>query len=580
MHWNLFAPRYALTLLLIIGSLPFSLHAQHQKNCAHLEAEAWMQDAYPKWPTRQEFEAHLSRAQSQTVLRDDTIYTIPVIIHVVHDGEPVGFGYNISQEQILSQIEVLNEDYRRKPGTPGFNSNPVGADIQIEFCLAAVDPEGNLLEELGIHRINRNDENWIDPPFSVGFVKQAMMPLHFWDPERYMNVWSVPLANDFLGFAQLPNFSTLPDLNPNHGPAVTDGVVITPTAFGRVGSVEEPYNQGRTMTHEVGHWLGLLHIWGDGPCGTDDNCPDTPEAIDPHYDCPDERTEACGDANFYENYMDYTDDVCMNLFTSCQRSRMRTVIQVGERRVSLLNSDVCQADLPPIADFSANRRFVCEQSTVRFSSQSRSNPTAWEWEFPGGNPSSSSNENPAVSYETSGTYDVRLIVSNAFGADTLAQTAFIKVDSVGSEIILSQTFETGLGDWTVDNPDGQITWELAQVAGTDSGEIAIGINLYEYTNARARDGLISPLLDLSGYEGAVLTFQHAYRQGTLADRDSLLVQVSQNGGDSYANTVLNVAEDGSRNFATNVNLNESMSQSGSGIGALAAMIGRIAFEST
>ena len=549
----------AVWILLILWG-PALVSQNQPIRCATNEAEAWMQSHYDNWPDRSTFERWMQTHMANPSLRDEGLVTIPVVVHVIHDGDPVGFGSNISAEQIQSQIDVLNEDYRRLIGTPGHNTHPDGADIEIEFCLVAEDPNGQLLPELGIHRIDRNERGWGEPPYSIGEIKQSMMPQEFWDPERYMNIWTAELSNDFLGFAQLPNFSTLPDLSPNHGPGSTDGVVITPTAFGRVGSAKDPYNHGRTTTHEVGHWLGLWHIWGDGACGVDDYCSDTPEASDPHYGCPDPGN-SCGLLEMVNNYMDYSDDTCMNLFTVCQKNRMRTVISNSVRRFSLTESDACFGNAPPIARFSSNRQFVCEGSTVRFSAEEGNIPQSWVWSFPGGSPSTSQASSPVVEYARKGTYDVELIAKNEFGSDTLFLSSYIKVDTTGSEVIFFEDFENGLSRWEIENPDNQTTWQLELVDGSEFGQIAVGINLYDYTVSGERDALISPVLDLSGYKGAELYFGHAYRQATPGDRDSLIIYVSEDGGQSYSDRIFTARENGNQDFATNSPLNERFTPS-------------------
>ncbi|RMG59320.1 MAG: T9SS C-terminal target domain-containing protein [Bacteroidetes bacterium] len=461
--------------------------------------------------------------------RADTLLTIPVIVHVVHDGEAVGCGTNLRAEQVWSQIEVLNEDFRRLPGTPGFNDNPVGADVMISFCPAVVDPEGNLLPEPGIHRVDRREMGFANPPYGINYTKQTILPQTFWDPDRYMNIWTVALG-DFLGFAQLPSQSTLPDLSPVQGPAETDGVVISPTAFGRTGTVQAPYNHGRTTTHEVGHWLGLRHIWGDGPCGTDDYCEDTPDASDPHYDCPEVPTETCGSVDMSENYMDYTDDQCMNLFTRCQRTRMRMVMQHAPRRASLLSSTVCQG--PPRAIFSSDQQFACPGVPISFR-DAPARAKQWNWRFPGGLPTQSTDSVPVVIYPTPGAYTVELIVANEWGADTLILPDLVQVDSVGLGPVYQANFSAGWAGWTISNPDTATTWERMAVGDCDTARMVAAMSLYDYTRSGARDALVSPPIDLSGYPGGRLHFTYAYRQGSPADRDSLIVTASVDGGITF-----------------------------------------------
>lgn len=266
---------------------------------------------------------------------EPVIYRIPVVVHVVHNGQAVGEGPNISQAQVESQIDVLNEDFRRISGTNGFDSN--GVDTQIEFYLTTVDQEGNLLEELGIHRYNGGRIIW-PTGFSTS-VDDQLKPATIWDPSRFFNIWTVNfggfIGRNLLGYAQFPSNSGLPGLKTDEGLAETDGVVIGYKYFGRGNfpDLNDTYNLGRTCTHEVGHWLGLRHIWGDGDCSVDDYCADTPSSNEPNYSCS--SNSSCGTLDMIENYMDYTEDQCMSLFTQDQKDRMIEVLENSPRRKTL-----------------------------------------------------------------------------------------------------------------------------------------------------------------------------------------------------------------------------------------------------
>lgn len=268
------------------------------------------------------------------------IYRIPVVVHVVHNGESTGTGANISEAQVQSQIAVLNEDFRRISGTNGFN--PDGVDTQIEFYLATLDPEGNTLSEPGIHRYNGGLPIW--PTGILTSVDSQLKPATIWDPNRYFNIWTVNfggfVGRNLLGYAQFPSNSGLSGLNVNEGSADTDGIVVGYKYFGSSEKGNFPdlnttYDLGRTTTHEVGHWLGLRHIWGDGDCAVDDFCDDTPISDEPNYSC--ETHVSCGTQDMIENYMDYTEDQCMSLFTQDQKDRMIQVLQNSIRRNTLYN---------------------------------------------------------------------------------------------------------------------------------------------------------------------------------------------------------------------------------------------------
>ncbi|MEM8507247.1 MAG: zinc metalloprotease [Bacteroidota bacterium] len=271
------------------------------------------------------------------------IYRIPVVVHVVHAGEPVGEGANISVEQVRSQIEVLNEDFRRVSGTNGFNALGIGADTQIEFYLAEQDPDGRLLGEPGIDRINGNRQEWPKGIFRNP-IETDLKPNTIWPTDRYFNIWTVNfggfLSRDLLGYAQFPDASGLEGLNEIGGSPETDGIVIGYKYFGssekgNFPALIAPFDLGRTTTHEVGHWLGLRHIWGDGDCTVDDFCLDTPIAAAPNSGCPVESI-SCGTLDLFENYMDYTNDACMNVFTLDQKDRMLTVLENSPRRRELV----------------------------------------------------------------------------------------------------------------------------------------------------------------------------------------------------------------------------------------------------
>lgn len=254
-------------------------------------------------------------------------YIIPVVVHVIYKTA----SQNISDEQIQSQIEVLNEDFNRL-NADTFNTpapwKSVAGKINVQFCLARYDPNGN--ETSGIVRMQTSVT-----AFGMGDSMKftAKGGSDAWPTNRYLNIWVCNTSGNLLGYATLPSGS-------NPGP--TDGVVIWYRAFGRIGNLSGKYNKGRTTTHEVGHWLGLRHIWGDdnGGCGGNDGIADTPNQANATYNCPAfPLTDNCSglpNGIMFMNYMDYTDDACMNLFTKNQCSRMEAAL--NNDRASLQSS--------------------------------------------------------------------------------------------------------------------------------------------------------------------------------------------------------------------------------------------------
>ncbi len=279
----------------------------------------------------------------------ESILTIPVIVHVIHPNQGVGSGYNISQAQVVDQINILNKDYN------GTNSDttlipavfkPLLGKARINFCLAVVNPSNAVLAEPGIDRINAVSKGWTTGSYSQSYIDATIKPQSIWDPSKYFNIWVCNLGNSLLGYATFPNPGTtgLLGLSPPYGSATTDGVVCLTTAFGSVGNVNAPYNKGRTATHEVGHWLGLRHIWGDANCGNDE-CNDTPTQSALNFGCPSFPQVSCSNGpngNMFMNFMDYVDDACMELFTKDQVFRMQLILANSQFRQSLLTSTVCK----------------------------------------------------------------------------------------------------------------------------------------------------------------------------------------------------------------------------------------------
>jgi len=261
---------------------------------------------------------HIEFRLRRGMLARTGITRIPVVVHVVHKTA----AQDISDAQVKSQIDVLNRDFRKTNGDLNKIPAPfkaLAADARIEFVLADKDPSGN--PSTGITRHSTTAASFSDDDK----VKHAASGgADAWPRDKYLNLWVCQLGGGLLGYAQFPG-----------GNAATDGVVITHTAFGTVGTAAAPFNLGRTATHEIGHWLNLRHIWGDdgGGCNGDDFVVDTPNQADHNFGKPAFPHLSCSNGpngDMFMDYMDYTDDDSMFMFTAGQVERMQACLD-GDR---------------------------------------------------------------------------------------------------------------------------------------------------------------------------------------------------------------------------------------------------------
>ena len=272
-------------------------------------------------------ETYVRQVQVNPAQRSQLVVTIPVVFHILYNTA----AENISEAQVMSQMDILNEDFRRLNADQD-NVWSQAADTQIEFCLASQDPNGNPTD--GILRVPTNLTSF-GTNDAMKFTSQGGSDA--WPASDYMTFWVCDLGSNLLGYAQFPG-----------GPASTDGIVCNYTATGSTGTASAPFDLGRTATHEVGHYLNLRHIWGDGGCGASDFVDDTPDSDGPNYGCA-LGSAACGTTDMVQNYMDYSDDACMNLFTQGQSDRMNALFTPGGARASLVSSPGCTPAVPDFA---------------------------------------------------------------------------------------------------------------------------------------------------------------------------------------------------------------------------------------
>lgn len=477
-------------------------------------------------------------------------YKIPVVVHVIHNGESIGTGTNISDAQVASQISVLNEDFRRlnsdASNTPAVFV-PFAGSMDVEFALAKRDPEG--LPTNGIVRVKGSKNGWTQAD------DYELKAQSYWPAEDYLNLWVVDLVDNLVGYAKYPE-SSLPGIDNPSTNRLTDGVVIWHRAFGSADDgnfdLSSTFNKGRTLTHELGHFFGLRHIWGDdsGSCDGDDYVSDTPKQAGNSSGCPTHPRSSCGTVNMFQNYMDYTADACMNLFTKEQITRMSTVLENSPRRASLLTSQgldeplFVQNDLG-IKNVISPGEFHCSTSltpSLELRNYGTNAVTTANVEFHVNGvlvETKSFNfnlpplESTTVSFTpvdvTSGSNEVEFIITEVNGTtDQNPGNSNLNISflvPVRESVPFSENFNSFPTKWTIRNPDGQKTWEHATAPRENATNKAMRLNLFDYDESYGEvDMLVSPVLDLTTAPVASVIFDYAYTR-YLSSNDRLKVVI-------------------------------------------------------
>jgi PKD repeat protein len=476
-----------------------------------------------------------------------TVYKIPVVFHVLHNNGPE----NISDEQILDALSILNRDFRllnQDANNVQAEFQGMPADVEVEFLLATKAPNGQCFK--GITRtVNAITNNGSDGGDQVDAIVDGNDVYNgSWPGNRYLNIFICGDIGGAAGYTTKPSGWSATQM--------TNGIWILHDYVGSIGT--SSVSSSRTLTHEVGHWLNLDHTWGPNnnpgnasSCSTDDNVQDTPNCIGVQA-CIFASNTCNSDNAFWgfdikdnvENYMDYS--YCSKMFTTGQKTRMRNALQsnnTGRANViSQANLTLVGAGAIPYlckADFSSNLTTVCVGTPVQFSDESYNLVNSWSWSFPGGMPSSASSQNPQVTYNTPGLYSVTLDASDGGTNDSEVKNNYIRVLLAPTTIPFYEGFENyntlnNLMNWEVYNPDGNNGFDIENTTSFNGVKCAKMQNFGQA--AGSLDELISTPIDLSGLtanQTITLSFRYAYRKKLAANSEALKVFITGDCGDTW-----------------------------------------------
>ncbi len=462
--------------------------------------------------------------------------TIPVVFHIIYDSP----NSNISKAQILDGLRVLNEDYNGMNADtslvrPIFKSRI--ADVGVTFVLATKDPLGNCTE--GITRTFSSLTNDAD-----NSVKNVVG----WNNDKYLNIWVVNSIDAggltggiILGYANFPS--------PGQS-AFFDGIVMRHDRLGEIGT---SVSDGRTLSHEVGHYLGLPHTF-QGGCGNDPNTDgdgihDTPPVASSTSGCPLSRNSCSNDSpdepDQIENHMDYSS--CSHMFTNGQKNVMQFYLHHATTRGQLTNSANLRAtgvapgsqlsNCAPVADMNLEQDLICVGGNVTYSETSyNGTPTTWAWNFPGGTPSTSGSPNPNIVYNTPGIYDATVTVSNAAGSDskTISQRVIVRPNTPLYWNSFSEGFESITVPntyWSVLNPQQNRQWAVTNRAAY-TGNQCVWFNNFNSGSGNV-DELITPGINIQGLASAEIKFWYAYAERADENSDNLRIYVSIDCGQTW-----------------------------------------------
>ena len=483
------------------------------------------------------------------------IYTIPVVFHILHNNG----SENISDAQVNDAIAVLNRDYRRlNADADQVNAPFIGmpTDVEVEFVLATVAPNGNCFN--GITRTvttltnnGSNGQNQVNAVIAGNDVFQGV-----WAHNKYLNIYVAADIGGAAGYTFLPNGNS----TANATNMYYNGIFVLDNYCGSIGT--SSVYRSRTLTHEVGHWLNLPHVWGAGNspgsatnCNGDDGVQDTPNCTG--VSSCNLNSNTCNSDDAYwgtamvdnvENYMDYS--YCSKMFTNGQVTRMRTALtnSVGGRSNIITIANLQSVGAMPgtslcAIDFTANETTVCAGTVVTYTPNTTSGISAFSWSFPGGTPATSSATNPTVTYNTVGNHNATLTVTSSSNGQNYAKskTNYMLVNSNNTvNLPISEGF-TNAGTpagWTIVNTNASTTWTRTTAAGfaptTGNSFMFDNYNVNDATNDEFRPTQFST----TGMSSAQLTFDVAYAPYNTSNFDGLEVLVSTDCGSTFTSVYL------------------------------------------
>lgn len=537
---------HLVTVAAIVGSCVVNVNAQHMPcGSAQVNNEAIANDPAKAELQRKLHEEALEFEASGEANRGG-VKVIPVVVHVIHNDGPE----NIYKEQVLDAIEIINEDFRMMNSDISQIVSPfdqITADAQIEFRLAQKDPNGNCTQ--GITRTKSTQT------YDGG---EGVKDLISWNTSKYLNIWVVDYIDGAGGYS----------FYPGNAPGQShEGILVRDEQFGSIGQSSSSNFAARTLTHEIGHYLNLPHPWGNSNenavasnCSIDDGVSDTPNTIGTNQTCPLGQT-TCNSLDNVQNFMDYS--TCAKMFTQGQASRMNSALNsfdgggLGYYRRNLWQQSNLVATgtndgfvnvCAPIADFSIDKTEICAGTSVSFSDASWNADVDatwnWNWSFSGGTPATSSDQNPTITYNTPGTFNVTLTVSNSTGSDSHTINSLVTVQEVGQgspapdvEGMEDSDFPEHSSDPNLDwiiEAESSTTWQRS-TATSHSGDACARINLRSITEGLV-NSLISHPIDMSAVatsNSPTVTFWYAHAPRISDSQERLRVYVSKDCGETW-----------------------------------------------